>query len=170
MTCPSIVRVAKPADHTEIWRLFLQGHKENGKFSVAPEKVDWFLARALHPDLIPDWDTGPRGVIGVIGDVGDLEALVFVAIGTYWYSNERHLEEFIVYVDPECRQSSHAKALISWMKHQSDRSGIPLIAGIMSSHRTEAKVRLYSRMLQPIGAFFTYGGKGSTSPSSAAFA
>jgi GNAT superfamily N-acetyltransferase len=170
MACPSIVRVARPADHTEIWRLFLQGHKENGKFAVAPEKVDWFLARALHPEQIPDWDTGPRPTVGVIGDVGDLEALVFVAIGTYWYSHDRHLEEFIVYVDPECRQSGHARALISWMKLQSDRSGLPLITGIMSNHRTEAKVRLYSRMLQPIGAFFTYGGKGTTSASSAAFA
>src|SRR5208337_2845143 len=98
-------------------------------------------------------------------DVGDLEALVFVAIGTYWYSHDRHLEEFIVYVDPECRQSGHARALISWMKLQSDRSGLPLITGIMSNHRTQAKVRLYSRMLQPIGAFFTYGGKGTTSAS-----
>jgi GNAT superfamily N-acetyltransferase len=170
MTCPSIVRIAQPADHTEIWRLFLQGHRENGKFTLAPEKVDWFLARALRPELIPEWDTGPRGAIGVIGDVGALEALVFVTIGTYWYSHDRHLEEFIVYVDPECRQSGHARVLIEWMKQQSDRTGLPLVTGIISSERTEAKVRLYRRMLEPVGAFFLYGGKGSTSASSAAFA
>jgi hypothetical protein len=170
MTCPSIVRIAKPADHTEIWRLFLQGHRENGKFALAPEKVDWFLARALRPEMIPEWDTGPRGAVGVIGDVGKLEALVFVTIGTYWYSHDRHLEEFIVYVDPECRQSSHARVLIEWMKTQSDRTGLPLVTGIISTERTEAKVRLYRRMLEPVGAFFLYGGKGSTSASSAAFA
>ena len=170
MTCPSIVRIAKPADHQEIWRLFLQGHRENGQFSLAPEKVEWFLSRALRPDLIPEWDTGPRGAIGVIGDVGRLEALVFVTIGTYWYSHDRHLEEFIVYVDPECRQSAHARTLIDWMKSQSDRVGIPLVTGIISTERTEAKVRLYRRMLEPVGAFFLYGGKGSTSASSAAFA
>ena len=170
MTCPSIVRIAQPADHTEIWRLFLQGHRENGKFSLAPEKVDWFLSRALRPDLIPEWDTGPRGAVGVIGDVGKLEALVFVTIGTYWYSHDRHLEEFIVYVDPECRQSAHARVLIEWMKHQSDRTGLPLVTGIISTERTEAKVRLYRRMLEPVGAFFLYGPKGSTSASSAAFA
>lgn len=170
MTCPSIVRVAQAADRQEIWRLFLQGHRENGQFNLAPEKVDFFLSRALSPELIAEWDTGPRGVIAVIGDVGKLEALVFVTVSTYWYSNDRHLEEFIVYVDPECRSSGHARALITWMKQQSDMTGLPLIAGVISNERTEAKVRLYQRMLPPIGAFFLYGGKGSVHSSSAAFA
>jgi GNAT superfamily N-acetyltransferase len=170
MTCPSIVRVAGPADHQEIWRLFLQGHRENGQFTLAPEKVEWFLSRALVPDAIPEWDTGPRGAIGVIGDVGRLEALVFVCIGTHWYSHDRHLEEFIVYVDPECRRSGHAKALVEWMKTQSDRTHLPLLTGIISNERTEAKVRLYRRMLPPIGAFFLYGNKGSVHSSSAAYA
>jgi len=154
----------------EIWRLFLLGHRENGKFALAPEKCDWFIQRALHPELIPDHDAGPRSVIGVIGDIGAIEALVFVTIGTYWYTVEKHLEEFVVYVDPECRQSGHARACVEWLKLQSDKTGLPLITGIISTHRTEAKVRLYRRMMQPVGAFFLYGGKGATSASSAAFA
>ncbi len=170
MTCPSVVRIAGPADRQEIWRLFLQGHRENGQFTLAPEKVEYFMTRALFPETIPDWDTGPRGAIGVIGDVGALEALVFVTIGSYWYSHDRHLEEFIVYVDPECRRSYHARALIDWMKRQSDNIGLPLVTGIISNHRTEEKVRLYSRMLPRVGAFFLYGGKGSVHSSSAAFA
>lgn len=156
MTCPSFVRIAGPNDRQEIWRLFLQGHRENGQFTLAPEKVDWFLTRALHPDQIQPWDTGPRGVVGVIGDVGKLEALVFVTIGTFWYSSDRHLEEFIVYVDPECRRSYHARALIAWMKQQSDQTGLPLLTGVVSNQRTEAKVALYSRMLPKVGAFFLY--------------
>ena len=170
MSCPSVVRVAKPDDRQEIWRLFLQGHRENGQFTLAPEKVDFFLSRALFPEIIPEWDTGPRGAIGVIGDVGALEALVFVTIGTYWYSHDRHLEEFIVYVDPECRRSMHARALVTWMKQQSDLIGLPLVTGIISNERTEAKVALYSRMLPRVGAFFLYGNKGSVHSSSAAFA
>lgn len=170
MSCPSIVRVARAEDHTEIWRLFLQGHRENGQFQLAPEKVDYFLSRALHPEAIPEWDTGPRGAIGVIGDIGSLEALVFVTIGTYWYSHDRHLEEFLVFVDPECRKSQHARSLVEWMKLQSDKTGLPLVTGIISNHRTEAKVRLYDRMLPRAGAFFLYGGKGSVHSSSAAYA
>lgn len=168
MSCPSIVRVAKAADHGEIWRLFLQGYKENGKFTLAPEKVDFFLTRALCPETIPDWDTGPRGVVGVIGSVGALEALVFVTIASYWYSAQNHLEEFIVFVDPECRKSGHARALVEWMKHQSDLTGLPLVTGIISTERTAAKVRLYERMLPKVGAFFLYGGKGSGAASSSA--
>jgi GNAT superfamily N-acetyltransferase len=169
MTCPSIVRPARPEDHQEIWRLFLQGHRENGQFTLAPEKVEWFLQRALFPQMIPDWDAGPRGAIGVIGDIGKLEALVFVTIGTFWYSNDRHIEEHIVYVDPECRRSFHAKALIKWMKDQSDRTGLPLLTGVISTERTKAKVDLYGRMLPKVGEFFLYGVK-SVQASSAAFA
>lgn len=163
MTAPSIVRIAKPEDHREIWRLFLMGHKENGTFNLCPEKVDWFLARVLRPDLIPAWDTGPRGAIGVIGPVGSLEGLVFVTIGEFWYSKDRHLEEFIVYVDPECRRSGHAHAMIDWMKQQSDLTGLPLVTGIISNERTAAKCRLYARMLPKIGEFYLYNGKGGGS-------
>lgn len=167
MTCPSVVRVAQPADHQEIWRLFLQGHRENGMFTLAPEKVDYLIMRALHPELIAPWDTGPRGAIGVIGGVGSLEGVVLVMIDTYWYTHDRHLGEYLVYVDPECRKSYHAKALVDWMKQQSDTTRLPLLTGIISNHRTEAKVRLYERMLPRAGAFFLYGIAGVQSSSAA---
>lgn len=154
MTCESIVRPAQPEDHREIWRLFLMGHKENGMFTLAPEKVEWFLQRALRPDMIPVGDTGPRGVIAVIGPVGSLEGMCFITIGEFWYTFDKHIEEFIVYVDPECRKSNHAKMLIAWMKQQVEDTGLPLFTGIISNSRTEAKVKLYERMLPKAGAFF----------------
>ena len=154
MTCASVVRLAKPEDSQEIWRLFLMAHKENSMFSLAPEKVQWLMQRILNPENIPVGDTGPRGVIGVIGPKGSLEGLVFLLIGQFWYSTERHLEEIVVFTDPECRKSNHAQALVTWMKDQVELTGLPLLTGIMSNHRTEAKVRLYSRMLPKVGAFF----------------
>lgn len=162
INAPSVVRLAGPEDHGEIWRLFLQGHKENGIFSLAPAKVDWFLNRALRPDLIPLGDTGPRGVIGVIGAVGSLEGLVFLTIGTYWYSDEMHLEEYIIYTDPEHRKSNHVRALVQWMKDQVETTHLPLVTGIISNIRTEAKCRLYRQMLPKIGEFFCLSPKGST--------
>ncbi len=158
MSCPSIVRTARAEDHMEVWRLFLQGHRENGQFTLAPEKVDWFIQRALNPELIPDWDTGVRGAIGVIGDVGKLEALAFVCLGCHWYTHDRHLEEYIVFVDPECRRSFHARALIKWMKEQTDRTGVPLLTGVISNERMKPKIDLYGRMLPKIGEFFFYTG------------
>lgn len=164
MTCASAVRIAGPDDRQEIWRLFLQSHRENGQFTLAPEKVDWLLHRTLVPQAISPNDIGPRGVIGVIGAVGALEALSMLIIDSYWYTDDKHLSEYLVFVDPECRKSGHAKAMIEWMKHESDVIGLPLVTGIISNIRTEAKVRLYRRMLPPIGAFFMYRG---TKPSSA---
>ena len=162
MPQPSIVRTATMDDWQEIWRLILQGHNENGMVTLAPSKVAWFMQRALMPQAIPLGDTGPRAVIGVIGRPGKLEGLVFVAIGEFWYSAQKHLEEFDVYVDPEFRKSEHAIAMIAWMKTQVEETGLPLITGIISNHRTEAKCRLYRRYLPKVGEFFCVMPKGST--------
>lgn len=156
MPQPSIVRKATPEDIQEIWRLFLQGHKENGIFTLAPEKVDFFLHRALYPDTIHPGDTGPRGQIGVIGSPGNLEAVVFLILGSFWYSHDIHLEELLVYVDPECRASDHAKSCINWMKRMADQLGVKLLTGIISRDRTASKIRLYDRHLPRVGAFYLY--------------
>lgn len=156
---PSIVRRATDSDHQEIWRLFLQCHNENGIFKLAPEKVDFFIQRGLNPHKIHPQDTGPRGEIQVIGAPGQLEAVCFVVIGSFWYSTDLHLEELLVYVDPQYRKSGHAKALIEWMKRTADELGIPVLTGVMSNARTEAKIRLYERQLPKIGAFFLYPNK-----------
>lgn len=154
---PSIVRKATVEDHQEIWRLFLMAHNENGMFKLAPERVEFFLQRALRPELIHPADTGPRGQVVVIGPPGKLEAICFVILGNFWYSNEFHLEELLVYVDPECRNSHHARSLIEWMKKTADALGIKVLTGVISNTRTKAKVRLYERMKLPcVGAFFLY--------------
>ena len=153
---PSVVRKAIAADAPEIWRLFLMGHRENGVFQLSPSKVDYFLNRALHPDQIAINDGGPRGQIGVIGTPGKLEAIVFLILGSFWYSEDIHLEELLVYVDPECRRSEHAKACIGWMKKTADDLEVKLLTGIISKDRTEAKIKLYDRHLPRIGAFYLY--------------
>lgn len=159
MTGPSIVRYANPADREEVWRLFLQGHQENGIFRLAPEKVDYLIQRCLFAHAIPPLDYGPRGAIGVIGEPGALEALALVTIGEYWYTVDKHLEEMLVYVDPRHRKSHHARALISWMKQQAEVTGLPLLTGVVSRERTKSKCALYARMLPKVGEFFLYSGK-----------
>jgi len=156
MTAQSIVRLAGPADYDQVWRLLMLAFKENAQFSLSHNKVHWFIQRALFPDRIQMSDTGPRCVIGVIGDHNLLEGIAFLSLGSFWYTDDRHIEEFIVFVDPTCRKSFHARALMGWMKGQSDAIGLPLLTGVISNVRTEAKVRLYERMVPKIGAFFLY--------------
>jgi hypothetical protein len=162
MSSQSIVRVAGPGDFDEVWRLLMESHEENAMFPLAEDKVRWFVNRVIYPDLIPPDDTGIRGVIGVIGAVGALEGLVFLTIGSHWYTHALHIEEYMVYVNPGHRRSEHAKSLVSWMKTQVELTGLPLLTGIMSNHRTEAKCRLYQRMMPKIGEFFFVTPKGSS--------
>lgn len=158
MSETSIVRVAGPADKDEIFRLFAAAHEEHGLFPVDWTKVGWWVDRMLWPERIDSCDTGPRGIIGVIGDSDDLEAIAFLVIGTIWYSTRNHLEELIVYVEPEHRPRQLVSILVGWMQEQSRITGLPLMTGVMSNERTEAKVRLYKRFpgMVQIGASFRF--------------
>ncbi len=161
------VRVAGLADKEEVFRLFREAHKENGIMPYDMERVAWWIMRMLSPETIHPMDTGPRGVIGVIGKPDHLEGAAFLVIGRIWYATQPHIEELAVYVDPKYRRPSkggnstygnvsHQRTLIEWMKEQSTMTGLPLFSGIMTTHRTEAKIRLYEKMLPKVGAVFHF--------------
>ena len=156
MNNPSIVRKATPDDRAGIWELFDMVHEENAILSQSKPKINWLLDRILHPERIPDWDNGTRGFIGVIGEVGKLEGLILLCLGMLWYSDDIILEEYVNFVHPEHRNSNHAKTLISYARHLADNTGIPLMIGVVSNHRTAAKIRLYKRQLPEAGSYFLY--------------
>ena len=159
----SIVRIAGPADKEEIFRLLRAAHAESGLFDFDLPKVHWWIDRMLWPERLAPDDTAPRGLIGVIGDEGALEGLAFIVIGTIWYSSRpTHIEELTVYVEPEYRAAHagayHLTALINWMKEQARTINLPLMAGVMSTERTEAKIRMYRRVpeMLHVGAVFRF--------------
>jgi len=156
MTSESIVRVATPDEYESVWKLMLLSYEENAVFPLDEPKARWHLRRAICPHEILSTDTGLRGVVGVIGGKDRLEGLCFLTIGSFWYSNALHLEEFMVFVHPDHRKSEHAKAFINWMKQQVAETGLPLMTGVFSLKRTEAKCRLYQRMMPKLGEFFFY--------------
>ena len=150
------VRIAGPEDKAEVMRLLIEAHAENGLVPYHLPKVEWLLDRMLSPELIPAWDTQPRGVIGVIGGKR-LKGMAILIIGSIWYAIERHLEELIVFVPPEYRHQYIHNTLIEWMKEQSRSTGLRLMAGILSDKpRVEAKIRLYERKLPKAGAVFCF--------------
>lgn len=159
MSSNSIVRPAHPDDYEQIWELFRLLHKENGVFPMSEAKLNWILQRVLLPHLIPQGDTGLRGYMGVIGEPGALEAFILMIIGSYWYSDALHLEELATFVHPNHRRSRHAHALLNYSKRMSDAINIPLLIGIVSNQRTEAKVRLYRKHFTETGSFFLYNAK-----------
>jgi GNAT superfamily N-acetyltransferase len=155
------VRRATPQDEDEMMVLCRMLHTENGLFEMDEDRVRGILRRGmLHSGDKKHDDENVGGIVGVIGGSGKIEAIISIIISQMWYSSAWVLEELFSYVHPDYRKTSNAKHLISFAKKCSDEIGIPLLIGVISNDRTEAKVRLYRRQLaEPAGAFFLYGNK-----------
>lgn len=142
------VRLATIDDAEEIMTMCRRLHAENGRLPMCERKVREFLDEAF-------FEKG--GILGVIGQPGQIEGVIFLRIGQVWYSERYTLEEMFSYVLPEFRRSKNALDLVEFAKLCAKRLQLPLLIGILSDERTEAKVRLYERRLsKPAGAFFMY--------------
>ena len=156
------VRFGEPVDEKQISLLLLLAHAENSIFKFDMAKVVYVMRRLLYTPFLPPQDTGLRGCFGVIGPKGGtLEALTMVAASQQWYSNDGYLEEYLVYVHPEYRIKGHAAKLIDFLIALSEQMKIPLLTGVLSQTRMEAKCRLYRRKMMPIGQFFLHMPKGA---------
>jgi hypothetical protein len=149
------VRVATPDEVDAVMELALMGCAENEFMPHDPVLVlqDVWAALNLHD-----------GIIGVIGPPGSqpLEGAVLLRVGNIWYSRERHIEERAIFVHPQFRKGRPAKGgraarLAEFSMDVADQLNMPLTIGVLSNSRTEAKVRLYSRVLgKPAGAYWIY--------------
>lgn len=147
MITTSRVRKADRTDEPELRAMCRELWQENGLFSMSDAKVQSCLDRAFDRQ---------GAVIGVIG-TSHLEASICMIVSNFWYSDDWHIEELWNYVRPQHRKTDNAKDLIAFGQRCANEIGIPLIIGVMSNARTEAKVRLYRRKLgEPSGAFFVY--------------
>lgn len=122
-------------------------HGENGLFSLSLKKRDALLDRYYNRE---------GSIIGVIGDVGDPVASIYLALTQPEYTDDWGLVEIWAHVHPEHRRSTHAKHLTDYAKFISVEMKLPLLIGILSNVRTEAKVRLYERAFDRVGAYFVF--------------
>jgi GNAT superfamily N-acetyltransferase len=131
--------------------LAMQACDENGFVDPNPQKLLAEIWPALNLD---------NGIVGIIQDEGaGLEGAILLRVGTMWYSDAQVLEERAIFIHPDYRSAKggRARRLCEFSKRTADGLGIPLIIGVLSNHRTEAKVRLYERQFgRPSGAFFLY--------------
>lgn len=151
MTEDLSVRVGDPTDLDNMMELALQACDENGFVNPNPVK----LLEQIYPALMQD-----RGLVGIIGKPNEkIEGAVLLRISKMWYSDQDILEEKAIFIHPEYRSAKggRARRLVEFSKEVSDYLKIPLIIGVLSNHRTEAKVRLYERQFgKASGAFFLY--------------
>lgn len=149
------VRLAQEADIPQLVALARDLHRENGIVPIDETKVWDLAAIAASKDRAK-----ARVVCGCIGPVGRIEAMVFLSMGMFWYSSTPHLEDLFMYVKPEYRKSTRAKSLIQFAKKCAVELKVPLLIGVLSNERTEAKIRLYQRQLgKPTGSYWLWNGK-----------
>jgi hypothetical protein len=153
ITIPSVaerVRLAVPEDAAEILEICRDVHEEIGIFKISERKVREALDEAF---------LKRGGIIGVIGEPGQIEGCILLRIGQLWYTDEWMLEEKFSFVRPEFRRSRNAIHLVDFAKRCATELNLQLLIGIVSDERTQAKVRLYERVIsKPCGAFFRYDG------------
>jgi len=148
------IRIGTPEDLDDLMHISMMASEENGFLAPNPGKLATELWPALHQD---------HGIVGIIGPKdGVIQGAVLLRIGNMWYSDAPVVEEKAIFIHPDYRSAKggRAKQLCEFSKKVADSLGIPLIIGVLSNSRTEAKVRLYERQFgKPSGAFFLYGAK-----------
>lgn len=147
------VRTATPEDEEGIMYLARLVNSENGVFAMQEDRVLGIVRPSLYLQ---------GGIIGVIGPKNAIEGGIVLRISQYWYSDVPFLEEMCVFVHPDYRtaKGGRARKLVEFAKLTSEKLNMPLMIGILSNSRTDAKMRLYERQFgPPAGAFFLYGAK-----------
>ena len=146
------IRIATADDMDEVMKLAVMACEDNSFLDFSPEMLAQIIWPALHQD---------KSLFAVIGPPGGaIQGFVLLTIGTMFYSPKPCLEERCLWVHPDFRSAKggRAKKLLDFTKETSDKLGMPLIIGIMSTKRTEGKTALYRREFgEPAGAFFMYG-------------
>jgi|SRR5262245_10454358 len=142
-----LVRLAEPDDYPQIIEMATALHEENGHAAIDHDVAEATLMQAINRQ---------QSIIGIIGPVGDIQGIVFLRFFSFWYTREVGLEELFLYVPPEHRRGTgNAKALLSFAKSTAKRLGLPLMIGVLSNHRTKAKLKLYEKHLgEPVGGYF----------------
>lgn len=147
---PEGVRIGTPADVDDVMSVALMACEENGFLNPNPAKLLQEIWSALNLHY---------GVVGVIGS-NPIEGGVVLRIQQQWYSDSWLCEEKAIFIRPEYRAAKGGRAgkLCDFSKYVADSLGLPLVIGVLSNHRTSAKVRMYERKFgAPAGAFFLYG-------------
>lgn len=152
MTETLTVRTGTLNDLEEMMELAMMATDENAFTKPNPEK----LLREIYPALMQN-----QGIVGIVGEPnGIIEGAVLLRIGQIWYGDDPILEEKAIFVHPDFRaaKGGRARRLMEFSKSVADGLGITLTIGVMSSERTEAKIRAYGRVFgPPSGAYWLYG-------------
>lgn len=148
------VRTGRPDDVHRVMDIALMACEENAVTKASPEK----LLRDIWPALNLD-----HGIVGIIGE-DPIEAAILLKMEPFWYGDDDEicLLERAIFVHPDYRSAKggRARLLCEWAKNASRTLELPLIIGVLSNERTEAKMKLYMRQFgEPAGVYFIFGAR-----------
>lgn len=141
------IRLAGPADREEILRLTPMIHDEIGSLSYSAPRVTAIVDRALDRR---------GGFIGVAGDADDIKGCVCLVLDQLSYSDDWLVVELWNYVRPDARHGMLGQHLLNFSKDIARKMGMKLFIGVLNNVRTEAKIRVYDRLLPRAGAFYIF--------------
>lgn len=149
------VRIADEQDVDAMMALAIMGARENGLSDPNPVK----LLEDIWPAL-----QRTSGLMGVIGprDTRIAQGAILLRIVTPWYTDQEVLEERAIFIHPEHRSAKGGRAarLCEFSKLVALKLDLPLLIGVLSNQRTEAKMRLYKRFFgEPAGAYFIFNAR-----------
>jgi len=151
------IRIGTPEDVHGIMEIATEMWNELGVTPASQEKILHDVWAALNQQ---------DGLIGIIGEPGGrIEGGILLRVGSMWYSDEKVLEERGIFIHRDFRhiKGGRARRLCQFAKNAADSLGIPLLIGILSDDRTEAKAKLYERQFgKPVGVFYLYNGTTGT--------
>jgi hypothetical protein len=153
---PDTVRIAGPQDEEAILDLIIDDLKANAEH-IAP--ID-------DSKVMEHIRSGTRrrgGIVAVIDGPGKVPVAVTILVPCQWHwSQGWFYQELVNYVHPDHRKSRHIDDLLNfsrWAVDEQSRSfgaRVYLLCGVLGAWRVRAKIALYRRRFQQIGAAFLY--------------
>jgi hypothetical protein len=146
---PKHIRLAGPQDEDKIMELMRAAFVEQPIFPLDEAKMR---------EMIRGCSTRKGGFIALAeNSEGKIEGYLIAVLSQYWYSSQWHMEELSNFVHPDARKGTHhARDLIEFAKWFAETMKVPLLMGIFSTQRLEAKIRLYQRQAKMAGAVFVH--------------
>ncbi len=149
---PDSVRIADASDEGALFDIVCEAHDDNGIFGKSEPKLRQWAAEFSKRDGLH--------LTGVIdGADGRVDACVALILIQPWYSDDWFVEDRLVYVRRDKRNSRHAADLLQFAKWYSETLGVPLGISVLPKRRWQDKTRFFSRYLPQVGSLFLYDGK-----------
>lgn len=147
------LRIATPTDIELIGDLLRLMHTEIGIGRANEAK-----ARVAVTDIVN------KGQCIVATKGGKIVGSIGLALTSFWYSSDVFMIDQWFFVHPEFRadkneggeNAGHASKLVEAAKAAADLRGVPLVIQVGSTKDTMAKVRWFSKRMQPFGGAFVH--------------